>query len=266
MIIRKVFFFYDNKYMTKIIVNSLWIGPKLTRLEKASIQSYIDTGHEFHLWIYQDVDGIPQDTILKDANIIIPEDQIFKIKDTCASFSDIWRYKMLYDIGGYWVDLDMISLKTLDFKEDYIISSERTIQQGAFKSLLTYVPNIGVLKSPQGSKFYGELYEKCLGSKHNNNNDITKYMKLFRNHIKKYKFEKYIKSPDFFCNLDWWHTKEMFDTKEYKPKYGVAPDENLLGGYSIHMWRHLTKKYKKDLDAKYNLFTMYEILLNKYKL
>ena len=33
---------------------------------------------------------------------------------------------MLYEVGGYWVDLDMIAIKMFDFKEPYIFSSERT--------------------------------------------------------------------------------------------------------------------------------------------
>ena len=39
---------------------------------------------------------------------------------------------MLYEKGGYWVDLDMIALKP-KFKEPYIFSSERTIQKGPQK-------------------------------------------------------------------------------------------------------------------------------------
>ena len=34
--------------------------------------------------------------------------------------------------------------------------------------------------------------------------------------------EKYIKTPDFFCNLDWWYSKDAFlPVKEFKTKYGV---------------------------------------------
>ena len=53
-----------------------------------------------------------------------------------------------------WVDLDMIAIKMFDFKEDYVFSSERTIQKGAYASRSKKVANIGVLKAPKGSPFY----------------------------------------------------------------------------------------------------------------
>ena len=68
----------------------------------------------------------------------------------------------LYENGGYWVDLDMICIKKLDFKEPFIFSSERTIQKGSYAMQVKYVPNIGVLKAPTKSEFYKELYEKCM--------------------------------------------------------------------------------------------------------
>ena len=252
--------------MDKVVVNSLWIGPSLTRLERASIQSYIDTGHEFHLHTYEDVKNVPVDCIIKDANLIMEEKEIFEIKDTCISFSDIWRFKMLYELGGYWVDLDMIALKKLDFKEDFVMASERTIQRGAYKNKLPFVSQVAVLKAPPHSHFYLSLYEKCVKhcKRYVNNQDTLKYMKIFRQHIIAHGLEGCVKGPEVFCNLDWWHTKEIFYNQPYKTKYGVEPNDNLLGGYSIHFWRQITRKYKMDLNASYHEDSLYEKLLRRH--
>ena len=64
----------------------------------------------------------------------MPRKEVFDLKSTFLPFSDIWRYKMLYENGGYWVDLDMIAIKRFDFKEPFVFSSERTIQKGAYAS------------------------------------------------------------------------------------------------------------------------------------
>ncbi len=48
----------DNK-----IVQGLWIGNKLSLLEQLSLKSFMANGHEYHLYIYDDVENIPEGTI-----------------------------------------------------------------------------------------------------------------------------------------------------------------------------------------------------------
>ena len=251
-----------------MIVQSLWVGSKLSRMEYYSIKSFQKLGYNFILYTYEDVANVPKGTIIKDANDILDFEKVFTLKQSYLPFSDIWRYKMLYEVGGYWVDLDMIALKRFDENTDeYIFSSEHTIVEGAFKSLLPYVANIGVLKAPKGSLFFKELYDKC--SKYNsshNNDDKLKYMKIFRNQIKKYKLEQCIKPVNDFCPLDWWNAKEAFISVPQK-KYGVQPssiDDIINNSFTIHFWRdRITKKYKMDLDKKYNENSLWEKVLKK---
>ena len=125
---------------------------------------------------------------IKDANEIMKQKDVFSLKSSFLPFSDIWRYKLLYLKGGYWVDLDMIAIRRFDFKEPFVFSSERTIQEGAFKSQSKLVPNIGILKAPAGSEFFKEAYEKSIQhNKIHTNEDKIKYMRIFRNLVKKYK-------------------------------------------------------------------------------
>ena len=116
-------------------VQSLWVGPKLSELEILSIKSFQKVGHKFILYTYGKVKGIPHGTIVKDGNTIIKKQDLFTFKKGLLPFSDIFRYKMLYENGGYWVDLDMIALKPLKFREPFIFSSERTIQKGPYRNM-----------------------------------------------------------------------------------------------------------------------------------
>ena len=145
-----------------MIIQSLWVGNELSRMEYYSILSFLKLGYEFHLYTYEKVKNVPKGTKILNGNKIIPRKDIFKLKETYLPFADIFRYKMLYEKGGYWVDLDMIAIKKLDFNEPYVFSSERTIQEGAFKMQVKSVPNIGILKAPKHSAFYKELYEACM--------------------------------------------------------------------------------------------------------
>ena len=252
-----------------VIVQSLWVGDKLSRMEHYSIKSFLKLGFTYHLYVYENVKNVPKGTIIKDANTIIKKRKIFSLKSSFLPFSDIWRYKLLYEKGGYWVDLDMIALKMFDFKDDFVFSSERTIQKGAYKSKAKYYANIGVLKAPPKSDFYKEAYEKCVKfNKTHKNDDKLKYMKMLRKLIVKYNFKQYVKRPILFCNLNWWHAKEAFHpVTKFESKYGVP--SNTLNSmfakpYTVHFWRdRVTKKYKLGLDEIYDSNSLWELMLNK---
>ena len=170
----------------------------------------------------------------------------------------------MYEKGGYWSDLDMICIKSFDFKEPYVFSSERTIQKGAYRMKVKKVANINFLKSPKGSPFFKELYETCMEHHRNKTNkDKIKYMRMARDLIKKYKYEKYIKPPHYFCHLDWWYAKDAYlPVKTFKEKYGVpgkSINSMFTKTYTVHLWRDLvTKKYKLDTNGTYDSKSLWE--------
>lgn len=258
--------------MGKIIVQSLWFGNPLTTLEILCIKSFIQCGHSFHLYTYQELENIPKGTIIKDANNILHFEDLQFLKEDKLPFSDIFRYKMLYEKGGYWVDLDMICLKKLDFKEPYIFSSERTIQKGQYRNRKgTSTSNIGILKAPKNSDFYLELYNACINkiNKRKKAKKPIEFMVLMRDYLKKYKFEEYVKRPFDFCPLDWWNIKEAFYPPCCPDKYDVPgfPVELILKeSYTVHMWRSIMRKRKIDTEGKYDKNSLYEILKRKYKI
>lgn len=66
---------------------------------------------------------------IKDAREVLPESEIFfdckKNKYTIASFSDYFRYNMLYQNGGWWVDMDVICIKHFDLDSSFVFATER---------------------------------------------------------------------------------------------------------------------------------------------
>jgi hypothetical protein len=264
-----------------MIVQSLWVGNKLSRMEYYSILSFLKLGYTFHLYTYEKVENVPKGTTVMDGNKIMSKEEIFQLKSTYLPFADIFRYKMLYLNGGYWVDLDMIAIKQFDFKSEYVFSSERTIQKGAYRNRnFKYVANIGVLKAPKGSPFYLDLYNRCMEvQKRGTNKDKLRYMRILRDMIFEYKLEKSIYKPDDFCHLDWWYAKDAFIPNYnvsttgrvyFKSKYGVHEPRGLslssmtTKPYTIHFWRDLVKnKYKLDLDGEYDPQSLWEILIKR---
>ena len=101
--------------MAKETFQGLWIGEGLSPYERMCITSFLDHGHDFHLYAYDQLDNVPAGTTVMDAREILPESDIFTYrhgegKGSVAVFSDWFRYKLLFDRGGWWVDLDVVCL------------------------------------------------------------------------------------------------------------------------------------------------------------
>ena len=249
-------------------VQSLWVGNNLSELEILSIKSFQKLGHPFILYTYDKVKGIPKGTIVKDGNKIMKKKDLFKFKTSFLPFSDIFRYKMLYEKGGYWVDLDMIALKPLRFRDPYVFSSERTIQKGPYRNRTkTEISNIGILKAPPKSDFYKELFDRCIEEEKKGVKENIQFMRTMREVLEEYGFEKYVKPAKMFCPLDWWHTKDAFYPPCCKEKYDVAGysvDSVLKKAHCVHMWRSIMfKRHKIDLNDDFSENSMWERLKKK---
>lgn len=99
------------------IINGLWIGSRLSALERACMQSFINHGHEFHLYVYDAIENGPANCRLLDATTILPASKVFAhvdgvAKGSFATFSNLFRFKLLYELGGWWMDLDMYCLQS----------------------------------------------------------------------------------------------------------------------------------------------------------
>ena len=115
-------------HKTLDVIQGLWIGDHLSTMEQLSIASFLDHGHEYHLYVYQPVSNVPTGTSVKDAYEILPESMIFQYRKhpSYAGFANFFRYKLLLDVGGWWVDTDTVCLRPFDFASDYVFSSEPT--------------------------------------------------------------------------------------------------------------------------------------------
>src|SRR5229473_6890984 len=114
-------------------------------MEELSIRSFLAHGHEYHLYTYGPVKNVPGGAVLKDANEIIPSARLFTYRehDTYSGFSNYFRYRLLLEKGGWWVDTDLVCLKPFDFVEDYVFSSEQACGQQFI--------NCGAIRAPAGS-------------------------------------------------------------------------------------------------------------------
>jgi len=248
-----------------MIVQSLWIGNDLPTLNYNCIKSWLKF-HEVHLYTYNKLENAPDGVKIKDANEILPESDIFYFNENdIAPFSDLFRYKLLCN-GGWWIDADFLMTKPLNFSQDYVFGSERTMLVGRFKSKQPYKIVNGFLKAPSDSEFYKKVYEKSLEKIEKKLKRRTDLMMLLSKEVVNNKMEHYVLAPDAFCNLDWWYVKEAFNEPNidlWIPKFGwnrqhdYLTNENSVG---IHLWNGLHKKKKID-TKKYKEGSLYDLLV-----
>jgi hypothetical protein len=124
------------------VIQSLWIGD-ISPLEWACMQSFVRCGHEFHLYVYDPIPAAPAGVVMRNAREILPAKRVFRNrrgigKGSFAGFSDLFRYTLIYDRGGWWVDMDVFCLRPFQFSAPYVLGSED-------KPVAT-----GVIKAPRG--------------------------------------------------------------------------------------------------------------------
>ncbi|HXC01519.1 MAG TPA: glycosyltransferase [Opitutaceae bacterium] len=183
------------------IVHGLWIGPTLSKMELLTIKSFLRHGHEFHLWVYDKIQTpLPKEVVLQDANKIIPRSRIFRKADTdtetgvgkgsCSPFSDLFRYKLLYQKGGYWVDMDVTCLRPFNFKEPYVFRPHRVGVVG------------NIMKCPPRSRLMKILYQK-VARRLNDHSEWLMTNRLLSETIQQVHLTRYIRTG-IWNEESWW--------------------------------------------------------------
>jgi len=254
-----------NKNPKRDIIKSLWIGSYLNNLSELSLMSWLRLDYSVELYI--DTLNLPKymDKYRKTGQLVfksIKEIMPYHLGAEILPYSDLFRYKLLHKTGGTWCDMDMVLLKRLPV-DDIIISSEHTFQSGAFKSKLTFVPNIGVLRFPKNDQFLENLIFKI---EHTfKPAEFCDNMNIFRKMLKKHEYFDRVAPPNMYCAISWWNCKEIYYDSEYKIKYDVKNqpnDELLSSAVGIHLWNNFTHN-KHDID--FNMINPHSLYQRLYQ-
>jgi hypothetical protein len=236
-------------------VQSLWIGTGLSTLEKLSIQSFIDHGHAFHLYVYQPLPDAPAGTVLKDANDILPSSQIFQYRDrkSYAAFANMFRYKLLLDRGGWWADTDMMCLRPLDIGDEHVFVSETVEWRGA-SGPQAVVGNC-LIKAPAGSRAMSLALDRSLAC----DRDTVKWgeigPKLVGEVIEAEGLQRFVKPPAAFCPIGYSDWRKLIDANP-----PALPSE----AYGLHFWNEMWRLNAQDKDADYPADSIYECLKRRH--
>jgi hypothetical protein len=258
-----------------LLLQTFWIGNPLSRMERAALQSYVNCGYTVVVYTYNPMaefmKHVPHSHHIKvrDAREVLPESQLFQYAGRATlgkranafsylPFSDLFRFTMLHKKGGAWIDLDIFLMRPVPahiLEQEYVFSSERTIQLGAYRKAEPEIVDMGFIKVPgPGSKLTSWLLSHIPTGLLNLKSPFD-YMNLYRKAIADIGLERFVLPANAFLPLNWWDVKDSFgagsgqDGACYKGKYGTQPfcvaHLKKPDVYGVHWFRAILRK--KDL-------------------
>ncbi|MFT4588748.1 MAG: hypothetical protein ACI8QF_002854 [Limisphaerales bacterium] len=238
------------KLKSNRIVQGLWIGPRLSAMEQLSMASFLRHGHEYHLYVYGDVHGVPDGVRLLDANEILPESSVFEYSEhkSYSGFSNQFRYEMLHRRGGWWVDTDVVCIKPFDFEAPIVLSEE----SGYDSPIVT----TGIIKARKGSRFLRHMIEICREKRNEDLKWGETGPRLLTATVDKFGLHSRAVSHRVFCPFGYKEWRKFIE-----PNCDLKfPDET----HAVHFWNEMWRRAGKDKDGRFPATSIYERLKARY--
>lgn len=111
--------------MGRTELNTLWIGPQLSFLERACLRSALKWGHAVALYCYREPAGVPEGVELRDASELFPESAVITHRGGSPSlFSNRFRYELQRRSLGIWIDCDLYFIGPLGEQPKTIVGDQ----------------------------------------------------------------------------------------------------------------------------------------------
>lgn len=87
--------------------NTFFHGNSLSLLEWLCMESFLNHGHSLNLHCYKDFE-VPAGVKKVDARQTLPFEKFFVFDNSLSAFTNVFRYKLILETGGWWVDTDVL--------------------------------------------------------------------------------------------------------------------------------------------------------------
>ena len=247
--------------MTGEPIQMLWIGSRLSNLERLSVASFLANGHPVHLYAYRPPEGVPPGTDVRDAAEVLPESAVVTYPEgfgagSPAAFANLFRYKLLLERGGTWCDTDMVCVRPLDFLErmPYCFASQNMPPYPVETSGVRL--NVCMMKTPAGS----ELARRCLAEAEPMVADRAKLKwgttgpDLVTRLALPLGLQGYALPPEVACPVDFFRLEALLAEPAALPAAACA----------VHCWNEMWRFHRFDKDASYPPQCLFEVLKRRY--
>lgn len=201
-----------------MIANFFWDVQELTKLERLCILSFAKFFKTVRIFTYNPILFNKYRSVVDviNANEILDESHKFYYngvgdcpKKSVVGFSDIFRYQLLYNMGGWYFDMDCICLKDfapLDARGDIITRSH-----------LKHLCVSNMCKFPKGHPILRELYETTVNQVHASNSTWNLPLEIFQSILTNHSLLNTVASTSELGNDDYKRDiKPLLYDKVYK--------------------------------------------------
>jgi hypothetical protein len=229
-----------------MIIQSLWVGDALTPMEQLSLSSFIANGHDVDLYVYDDVANVPHGVTLRDAAAVLPRSAIFRYdgNGSLAGFSNFFRYKLLLERGGWWVDTDVVCLQPFDFDTDYVFASE--LSKGEI------VVTSCVMRAPAGSPVMAQAWRACASADARSLAWGETGPRLCAEVVAANGLQSFVQPAETFCPIPFHEWRRFID-----PNDEAGFSERT---YGIHLWNDMWRRGGVDKSDEFDPACLYERL------
>ena len=248
------------------IIQSLWIGGTFSKMERLSAQSFIDCGHEYHLYTYGKVENVPEGVIIKNGEEILSKNEIFTYKNgSYSAFSNYFRFHLLHKKGGYWADTDLICVKKFNFKAPYVIVSEPDSKYNR------NIPTSCLIKLPKKSNITSRAIQI---QKHHKKLILSGRLRwssgpmTINDLVKTFNLHKYVLPWNSISSCYWNDAKSIVDPSFKNDNNKIIRNINNLPSnmVAIHLWNECWRQNKLDKNGTYDENSLYEQLKKRYNI
>jgi hypothetical protein len=219
-------------------------------MERLSIASFLRHGYQYELYVYGPVEDVPAGVALCDGNKILPASAIFCYQrfPSHAGFSNFFRYKLLHERGGWWVDTDVVCLRPFDFRPSFVFCSESHRGQQLIGS--------AVIRAPTGSKAMQWALAICAKKRPDQLVWGEIGPKLVATTVARFRLEAHVEPPETFCPIEAVDWARALD--------GTRPPELASTTAAVHLWNEMWRRASQDKNAPYPRDCLYEMLKRRY--
>ncbi|AWM40081.1 hypothetical protein GobsT_15000 [Gemmata obscuriglobus] len=261
------------------VVQGLWIGPSLSAMEQLSIRSFLAHGHDYHLYVYSVPTGVPKGTVLKDANEIIDRSRIWFYKHdgfasgSVSGFSELFRYALLHQRGGWWVDSDVVCLKAFDHPGAIVIATSNEAEHGV-------LPCTFVLKFPAGGPYTKYLLKAADRPDPERIGYLSIGPFLVQKMVTELGLQEHLAAPEMFAPIGWRGLsrivrqpggptlKSVYRYFYWRSRWLLHPRTHpgavRRSSYALHLWNEFWREGGLDKNKEYARGCLFERLKRRY--
>jgi hypothetical protein len=235
----------DFKAGERHIFRTFWHGPRLTWITRLCLSSFLAKGHGVELFSYAPVANVPSGVIVRGAAEMLPCEQVFLYRGGHAEasapslHSNLFRYKLLRDLGGWWIDGDVLLLdgeipaqRPVFAKEDWV--EAKSVGPGREATSQGY--GSAVMNFPAGAEIMVRAYAEAAEAVATNPawGVIGPY--LFARLVKELRLEHHALPECAIYALSYRDAPKFV-----KPEYREEIERRTSGAPFVHLFQHMLK-------------------------